>query len=245
MALIRGRLSACVFAAILALAVIGTSAQIRITRNTGVGSQDVSATASPTFAGLTTAAAGTDCWAGRSCLSSPADGQILMTNNAGTDFARLQFGGTTSAFPALKRNGALLQIRLADDSGPATLSGNFAVSTSLSSTTAIYNATAPTVLSGFGTSPTIPFANGTAGFTVNVGTGGVATSGVLTLNGTPTNGWACSVNNITAKAAHRADQTVQIASSTTSVTVENQTLSTGAAVAWGASDVLRLNCFGY
>lgn len=52
-------------------------------------------------------------------LMSPSDGVIRLGNGADTDFARLQFGGTTSSFPALKRNGATIQARLADDSGYA------------------------------------------------------------------------------------------------------------------------------
>jgi hypothetical protein len=61
----------------------------------------------------------------RSIITSPSDGQLLMTNNASNDFSRLMFGGTTSSFPALKRNTTRLDVRLADDSGFA----NFAVST--------------------------------------------------------------------------------------------------------------------
>ena len=56
-------------------------------------------------------------WFGRSVMASPSDGVIKLSNNAGTDFSRLQFGGTTSSFPAIKRNGNYLQVRLADDSG--------------------------------------------------------------------------------------------------------------------------------
>ena len=55
--------------------------------------------------------------AGGATLSSPADGIWRMTNNAGTDFSRLQFGGTTSSFPSLKRSGTGIDFRLADDSG--------------------------------------------------------------------------------------------------------------------------------
>ena len=47
------------------------------------------------------------------------DGMLLLSNGAGNDFARLQFGGTTSSFPALKRSTATLQARLADDSAYA------------------------------------------------------------------------------------------------------------------------------
>lgn len=46
-----------------------------------------------------------------------ADGVWRLTDNAGTSFGRLQFGGTTSSYPALKRSGATMETRLADDSG--------------------------------------------------------------------------------------------------------------------------------
>lgn len=52
-------------------------------------------------------------------LLSPSDGVAQVTNSAGTDFSRLQFGGTTSAFPAIKRVGSRLEARLADDSAAA------------------------------------------------------------------------------------------------------------------------------
>lgn len=58
--------------------------------------------------------------AGSSALAASSDGVWRMTNNAGTDFNRLQFGGTTASFPAIKRNGAGLDFRLANDSAYAT-----------------------------------------------------------------------------------------------------------------------------
>jgi hypothetical protein len=60
-------------------------------------------------------------WSGRSSMYSPSDGVITISNNAVSDFSRLQFGGTTSSFPSLKRSGTEIQARLADDSGDATL----------------------------------------------------------------------------------------------------------------------------
>lgn len=75
-----------------------------------------------TASGITSAAltsSGTLAWASRSILTSPADGQVLMTNAAGSAFTSLQFGGTTSSFPMLKRSGTFLHARLADDSGYA------------------------------------------------------------------------------------------------------------------------------
>lgn len=60
-------------------------------------------------------------WLTRSNITSPADGQITLLNAALSDFNRLQFGGTTSAFPSIKRNGAGLDFRLADDSNYANI----------------------------------------------------------------------------------------------------------------------------
>ena len=102
--------------------------------------------------------------------------------------------------------------------------------------------TQPTISSGFGTGPSIA-SNGTFAITVNVGTGGAASSGVI---GMPTaaTAWVCTVNNQTAAAANRASNTRQTASTSTSVTIQNQTTSTGAALAWTASDIVVLSCWG-
>jgi hypothetical protein len=54
-------------------------------------------------------------------IASASDGVIALQNNASTDFGRLQFGGTTSSFPALKRSSASLIVRLADDTANAAL----------------------------------------------------------------------------------------------------------------------------
>jgi len=176
-----------------------------------------------------------------------SDGVFTLYNNALTDFGRLQFGGTTSSFPALKRAGATLQVRLADDSASAALlvAGLTINNGSLSFANLLASVTAPTIGSGFGTSPSVPSNNGTASFTVNVGTGGTASSGVITMPAATT-GWIAYIVNITATAANRANvQTVQTASTTTSITVQSQTISTGAAVAWAASDILRIIAFAY
>lgn len=105
--------------------------------------------------------------------------------------------------------------------------------------------TAPTIGSGFGTSPSVVASNGTAAFTINVGTGGSASAGVVSMP-TATTGWACEVSDRTASAANTADKhTVQTATTTTTVTVQNQTISSGAAAGWAASAVLQLMCRGY
>lgn len=68
-----------------------------------------------------TASGGSVNWASRSNISSPADGNFTLKNTAGTSFGLLQLGGTTSSFPAIKRNSAALNIRLADDSADAAV----------------------------------------------------------------------------------------------------------------------------
>jgi len=81
-------------------------------------------------------------WSSRSSLGSSADGIIRITNNAETDFDRLQFGGTTNVFPAIKRSGTDLQIRLADNSAYSTMDAQHRLQ---------------------GTAPTTPTGSGTAG----------------------------------------------------------------------------------
>lgn len=65
--------------------------------------------------------AGQFIFSGRSRIYSDANSNIRLSNNAGTDFDRLQFGGTSNLFPSIKRNGADLEVRLADDSARGNL----------------------------------------------------------------------------------------------------------------------------
>ena len=58
----------------------------------------------------------------RSLFDSPSDGVLRVSNWAQTDFNRLQLGGTTASFPAIKRSAATLAFRLADDSADAAIS---------------------------------------------------------------------------------------------------------------------------
>jgi len=86
---------------------------------------------------MVTATAGAYYWLSRSAMLSPSDGVIGIYNNAWTDFGRLQFGGTTSSFPALKRSTTSLQARLADDSDFTNIQGKLTTETA-------YTAGAPT-----------------------------------------------------------------------------------------------------
>jgi hypothetical protein len=103
------------------------------------------------------------------------------------------------------------------------------------------SSTVPTIASGFGTTPSVTIANGTAAFRINVGTGGTAQNGVVTMPAATT-GWNCQVDDVTTPASFVTDQT---ASTTTSVTVQNYSRTTGLAIAWTASDVLAFLCLGF
>lgn len=63
-------------------------------------------------------------WVARSTITSPSDGNIVISNQASNDFSKLQFGGTTSSFPSIKRNATAINFRLADDSADASISSN-------------------------------------------------------------------------------------------------------------------------
>ena len=101
---------------------------------------------------------------------------------------------------------------------------------------------APTVSSGFGTSPSIPHGTSNAAFSVNVGTGGSASSGVIGFTNAAPNGWNCHFENST------SSSTLTVASvptSTTSVTLTSYSRTTGTLTAFNASDVLVGGCSAY
>jgi hypothetical protein len=111
---------------------------------------------------------------------------------------------------------------------------------SLYLTKLLIGAPAPTISSGFGTSPSVVSNNGPASFTINVGTGGTATNGVIGLP-SATTGWNCSCEDITTTSAtvNRCKQTG--AGTTTTVPIGNFN-TTPAAAAWVASDILTVSC---
>ena len=57
----------------------------------------------------------------RGWISTPADGYVALLNSAATSFNCLQLGGTTNAYPAVKRDGASIRIRVASDDADANL----------------------------------------------------------------------------------------------------------------------------
>jgi hypothetical protein len=68
-------------------------------------------------------------------------GVATLYDDAGADFKRLQLGGTTASFPAIKRNATAINIRLADDSADAPLTAS---NITASGTLAVTGAITPT-----------------------------------------------------------------------------------------------------
>lgn len=114
--------------------------------------------------------------------------------------------------------------------------------TTLTETNLLISNAAPTISSGFGSSPSIASNNGTAAFTIDVGTGGTASSGVIGLP-TAATGWNCFAADITTQSS-AVFITKQTASTTTSATLI-QYNTAASATAWAASDILHVSCFAY
>ena len=97
----------------------------------------------------------------------------------------------------------------------------------------------PTIVSGFGTSPTITASN-TMGFKIVIGTGG-ASGGVIGLP-TAVNGWVCYASDVTNGSNVFVQQT---ASTSTSVTLAAFGNTTGTTANMSAGDVLLIICIAY
>ena len=67
-------------------------------------------------------------------LAAPSDGVFTFSNRAATDFNRLQFGGTTNLFPAIKRSTVRIQAVLANDSGFTNIQGKLTTDTDFTAT---------------------------------------------------------------------------------------------------------------
>jgi hypothetical protein len=67
-------------------------------------------------------------------LASSSAGVVKIANVSESDFNRLQFGGTSASFPALKRSTTTLQARLADDSAFAPIQGKLTTDTAYTGT---------------------------------------------------------------------------------------------------------------
>lgn len=161
-----------------------------------------------------------------------------------------EFGGASTDGAQIYGKGSVRDLSFFNSSGVLTASvptgtTNLSVvgtvsASNFSASNLLCSATAPTV-SGFGSSPSVPANNGTCAFTVNVGTGGTASTGTVNLP-TATTGWVCNAYDVTTPASFVTSQT---GGSTATATFTNYARTTGLPIAWAASDVLRMSCLGY
>lgn len=105
--------------------------------------------------------------ASRGFFNAVSDGIWTIQNAAGTAWTRLNFGGTTSSFPALTRNGAVLETKLADNSAYAQHAALlFQVTTAIVAAGA---GAAPTFTTIGGSGPAVTAQNGWLKFTDSTG----------------------------------------------------------------------------
>jgi hypothetical protein len=101
------------------------------------------------------------------------------------------------------------------------------------------NPNLPTISSGFGGGARIVVhTNGAANFEINVGKGGAAASGVITMPFPYSRGWTCDARDISNPASAL---TRQSASSPTTVTFTNYN-NAGRTIAWSTGDILKITC---
>jgi len=143
-------------------------------------------------------------------------------------------------------------------SGPATFSGSLVMSNAsnslqgvlnLGTTSASFGGSSPafiggipTISSGFGTAPSLPVTNDSISFTINVGTGGTATSGVIGFPTAASSGWNVFCEDVTTFST-TVFRTRQTASTTTTATIGNFN-SSAVAAPWAASDILSCIAVG-
>lgn len=167
-------------------------------------------------------------------------------------------GGTAAIFDVLRTGSNAGQVRMGSPEYPAVFptglfeivssgggtithqapntASNFTqTATPLSGTNVVNITGSVSIASGFGTTPSIVnqgAGSGPTSIEVNIGTGGTATSGVLTMPAAPT-GWSCST----------VDMSTNIVTRETAFTITSVTLT--AASAWTASDKLLLTCWPF
>lgn len=201
-------------------------------------------------------------------INEIGNGTLSLQDSSTTTFGSLLFGNT-AAWPKLTGSTNRLQLSRQDNAGAAYgffgarpgscsvgdwfIDAGTGIASSCAATT-VYEpfgtvGIATSVVSG--TSPSISPANnntltsGMSTFRINVGTGGTATQITFNLTAAPV-GWNCTATDLTAMAAHVAgSRVVQLSGSTTAIVLENQTISTGAALVFPASDIVAVSCFAF
>lgn len=187
---------------------------------------------------------------GTRLLSSCLFTQFLLTNNLVTGTLAPIIGSPTN-LPTLVggTQASLITVTPINNFGitgawsiynPLTIRGGTTILTGLTFARLAQSATNPSVASGFGTGAAVSPRNGTAFFLIGVGTGGTASSGVVTMPAA-TSAWGCDAADITNSASFVE---AVLPTSATSITITNYPRAGGAATPWTASDNLQVKCTG-
>lgn len=202
--------------------------QIDFTWNTAIG------------AGACSGVIGSSAWYNGTCLGQNTGNALTTAHN----FIEIGAGA----------NGVIGATNFASGSNVILVgSGKAAVDTPAANTTNFVNienayiaSTAlPSYVSGFGTNAGAPGSagsNGSKHFFFNVGTGGTASSGVFAFASAAPNGWYCTGRDKTNPASYIEDFT---ATSSTQVTVQNYSRTTGLTTPWTSGDQLEISCEGF
>jgi hypothetical protein len=166
---------------------------------------------------------------------------LTIAGAAGID-GGLQIKGSVSATNGLSAGGAAIVANGINSAGAIVAGTTIQAGTYVEFNGVLYNdsggthkigdSTAPTISSGFGSGASIPNHNTNWAFTVNVGTGGAANTGVIAL-GTAATGWVCSCQDVTTPASF---VTAQTGGTSSTANFTNYSRTTGLIIAWTASD---------
>jgi len=173
-------------------------------------------------------------------LTANNDGGTLSLFNAGVSNIRLS--GYTGLANYIN-NGGTLCIGATSCTYTLDVTGDINTSTIYRvGGKVLVSATAPTIASGFNTSPTISANNGPAAFTINTGTTAATNAGVITLP-TAATGWACHAHFQAAPTT--TNFVVQQTATTTTSATFNTYGNTGTNNSWPASTTIVVSCFAY
>jgi hypothetical protein len=196
-------------------------------------------------------------WFTRSKIASPSSSVITLFNSSSNNFSLLQFGGTGSAHPAIKRSGTNLHFRTADDAGFTNISvGGLTVSNGGQISNGLQVLTGGLDVTGLMTATSGTFSGPVVASKVTVGSGATILDFDVTLGGGLTLGISQSFNlnggSITGlKAGSVAQGTFPgltynfagdiLVGSVAGVTFVSNSISASAGVSMGGTSVIRGN----
>lgn len=171
--------------------------------------------------------------------------QVVNTpGTLATSFAAVTDQGLTSGRVTMATTGGLLTDNAnLTFTGSNTLNASHAnaVAQALLNGVVMASATAPSVTSGGCTSPAVTTPNGTAAFTITIGTSCTGVKSITLLLPAAAHQWSCFFNDQTTPASFVLSSN---GTTTTAVVVSNYARTTGLAIDFVAAEVLVGGCVG-